>query len=85
MRVGADRGRKRRPRSDAIRSPEISIPTMIAAPKTMNCHPVAMPRIRSIWFKSVRANAATHVEVALARPPASDAPAMTTAAIGASR
>jgi hypothetical protein len=58
---------------------------MIAAPKTMNCHPTLMPRMISIWFSRVRANAATQVEVALARPPESDAPAMTTAAIGASR
>jgi hypothetical protein len=33
----------------------------------------------------VSASAATQVDVALARPPASDAPAMTTAAIGDSR
>ena len=39
----------------------------------------------SICVSSVSASAATHVDVALASPPESDAPAMTTAAIGASR
>ena len=58
---------------------------MIAAPKTMNCHPTERPRISSIWLSSVSASAAIQVEVALASPPESDAPAMTTAAIGASR
>jgi len=63
----------------------MSIPAMIAPPKTMNCIPAERPLISSSWFSSVSANAATHVEVALASPPASDAPAITTAAIGASR
>ena len=58
---------------------------MIATPKTTNCIAVDSPRIRSICVSSVSASAAIHVEVALARPPESDAPAMTTAAIGARR
>ena len=58
---------------------------MIAAPKTMYCSAVESPMIRSICVSSVSASAATHVEVALASPPESDAPAITTAAIGASR
>ena len=58
---------------------------MIAAPKTMNCIPAYSPRISSICVRNVSASAATHVEVALASPPESDAPAITTAAIGASR
>ena len=58
---------------------------MIAPPKTMYCIAVERPRMRSIWVKSVSARAAIHVDVALARPPESDAPAITTAAIGARR
>ena len=41
--------------------------------------------MRSICVSSVSASAAIQVDVALARPPDSDAPAITTAAIGASR
>ena len=58
---------------------------MIAAPKTMNCIAADRPRISSICVRKVSASAAIHVDVALASPPESDAPAMTTAAIGASR
>ena len=57
---------------------------MIAAPKTMYCRlPVESPRISSICVSKVSASAATQVDVALASPPESDAPAITTAAIGA--
>ena len=48
-------------------------------------HRADRPRISSICVKNVSASAAIHVDVALASPPDSDAPAMTTAAIGASR
>ena len=58
---------------------------MIAMPKTMYCIAVESPMISSIWVSRVSAIAAIHVEVALASPPESDAPAITTAAIGASR
>ncbi len=58
---------------------------MIAAPKTTYCIAADRPMITSICVSSVSASAASHVDVALARPPASDAPAITTAAIGASR
>src|SRR6187551_3195005 len=77
--------RRRRPRSNATRSPETSIPTMIAAPNTMNCNAVERPRMSSICVRNVSARAATHVEVALASPPDNAAPAMTTAAMGARR
>ena len=49
----ASTGLRTRPRSEAIRSPEISIPTMIAAPKTMNCIPGLRPRISSICVSRV--------------------------------
>ena len=58
---------------------------MIATPKTMNCSAVDRPRISSVCVNRVSPSAATHVEVELASPPESDAPAITTAAIGASR
>src|SRR6185437_14265798 len=41
-------GRRTRPRIAATRSPETSIPTRIAAPKTMYCIAVESPRISSI-------------------------------------
>ena len=74
-----------RPSAAATRSPETTIPAMIAAPKTMYCIAADSPMITSIWVSNVSAIAAIHVDVALARPPPSDAPAITTAAIGASR
>ena len=58
---------------------------MIAMPKTTYCIAADRPMVTSICVSSVSASAASHVDVALARPPASEAPAMTTAAIGASR
>ena len=58
---------------------------MIAAPKTTYCMAADSPRITSICVNNVSANAATQVDVALARPPASAAPPITTAAIGESR
>ena len=58
---------------------------MIATPKTMYCIAVERPMIRSICVSRVSASAAIQVDVALASPPESDAPAITTAAIGASR
>jgi hypothetical protein len=60
-------------------------PTMIAAPKTMNCMRAESPKMSSISVRNVSAIAAIHVDVALASPPESAAPARTTAAIGARR
>jgi hypothetical protein len=51
----------------------------------MYCIAADKPTITSICVRNVRASAATQVEVALASPPESAAPAMTTAAIGAKR
>ena len=51
----------------------------------MYCIADESPRISSICVSRVSASAATQVDVALASPPESDAPAITTAAIGASR
>ena len=78
-------GLRPRPSTAATRSPDTIIPATIAAPKTMYCIAVDSPRITSICVSSVSAKAAIHVDVVLAKPPASDAPAITTAAIGASR
>ena len=61
------------------------MPPMITSPKTRNWSDVARPSDRIIWFKPVRKNAAANVDNGLARPPASDAPPITTAAIGPSR
>jgi len=65
-----------------MRSPEISIPPMITSPNTRNWSEVARPSDLIIWFNPVRKNAAAKVDSGLASPPASDAPPMTTAAIG---
>src|SRR6185312_8702647 len=88
--VGADWGgglkvRSHRPSSVATRSPETTIPARIAAPKTTYCIAAERPITISIWVRKVSASAAIQVDVALASPPESEAPAMTTAAIGASR
>ena len=58
---------------------------MIAAPNTMNCNAAESPKMSSISVRNVSASAAIQVEVALASPPESAAPARTTAAIGARR
>ena len=58
---------------------------MIAAPNTMNCSAAESPKMSSISVRNVSAIAATQVEVALASPPESAAPARTTAAMGARR
>src|SRR5581483_7390892 len=83
---GAGRaGRIHRPSTDATRSPEMTIPARIAPPKTTYCIAADKPTISSICVRNVRASAATQVDVALASPPDRAAPAITTAAIGASR
>jgi len=78
-------GRIHRPSTAAMRSPETTIPARMAPPKTTYCMAADSPMITSICVRKVSARAATHVDAALASPPASDAPAMTTAAIGESR
>ena len=68
-----------------IRSPETSMPPMITRPKTTNWSAVGSPMTRIIWLRPVRKKAAAKVDSGLARPPVSEAPPMTTAAIGPSR
>jgi hypothetical protein len=65
--------------------PDTSIPAMITTPNTTYCQAVDRPMMSIIRFRPVRKNAAAKVENELAKPPVSEAPPMTTAAIGASR
>ena len=58
---------------------------MITSPNTTNCRAVGSPITRIIWVSPARKNAAAHVETGLASPPVSEAPPITTAAIGPSR
>ena len=58
---------------------------MMTSPKTTNWSAVGRPMTRIIWLSPARKNAAAHVDSGLANPPASDAPPMTTAAIGPRR
>ena len=61
------------------------MPPMITRPKTTNCSAVGKPMTRIIWLSPARKKPATHVDSGLASPPVSEAPPMTTAAIGPSR
>jgi hypothetical protein len=68
-----------------IRSPDTNMPPMITSPKTTNWSAVGRPITRIIWVSPARKNAAVHVESGLASPPVSEAPPITTAAIGPNR
>ncbi len=68
-----------------IRSPETSMPPMMTRPNTTNWRAVGSPIARIIWLRPVRKKAAANVDIGLARPPVSEAPPITTAAIGPRR
>ena len=58
---------------------------MMTRPNTTNWSEVGSPITRIIWLRPVRNSAATNVDSGLARPPVSEAPPITTAAIGPRR
>ena len=59
------------------------MPPMITRPNTTDCRAVGSPIVSISWLRPVRKRAAANVETGLARPPVSEAPPITTAAIGA--
>ena len=68
-----------------IRSPDTNMPPTMTRPNTTNWSAVGSPITRIIWLSPARKKAAAQVESGLASPPVSDAPPITTAAIGPRR